>query len=136
MRKNIRSLKPTKSKRAPQLVQSNGLKEAKTVSDSNQKGNILQGSFVTNERTVTLPPCPDPVLKPNDLRHIIGSHKKAIIHTTVAESIPNGEEHNPLDCGDDENNDIDSMSLHADDDLELGNNEDLNELGRHFESTK
>ena len=127
-----------------QLVQSNGLIKAQISTGSTPKerlqtSDLLHGSYIADGRNANIAWCPsmvDPALKSNDLRYIIGSNKKASKQTDIPERFSNGQEDSFLDSDCDGKNDIDSMSLHAEDDLELDFTEDLAELGKHFESAK
>ena len=126
------------------VVQSNGLEKAQISTGSPRKerlqaSDFLHGSCTDDGRNANIAWCPsmvDPALKSNDLRHIIGSNKKASRKADIPEQFSNGQEDHFLDSDGDGKNDIDSMSLHAEDDLELDFTENLAELGKHFESAK
>ena len=130
------------TKKNAQIVHANGLEKTSSSCSSPQRArlsssNLLQNLFVANDKSANMttnPPAFEPTLKSDDLRHVIGSHKMTVRKLILAESSSDGQESELLD---DMENDLDSMSLHADDnDLELDYNEDLNELGKHFESSK
>lgn len=75
----------------------------------------------------------DGTLKPDDLRHVISAYKVPFHGVIQAGTSAVGQE-----TGEDGENEIDSMSIHADDDddLDIDNSSDLNELGKHFAATE
>ena len=130
--------KATEVQRVSQIVQSKGFEKTVNGICEPQKekftnSNFSQGSFLTNDKSGNWTPyttVADQRSSPFDLRQMIGSGRNASSHTTVSQSFGHHEKNTADD------NEMDSMSIHAEDDLELDYNEDLNELGKHFEATK
>ena len=128
----------TEVQRVSKIVQSNGFERVVNGSCEPQKekfmnSNFSQGSFLTNDKNGNWAPytnAADQRPSPFDLRQMIGSGKNASTHTAVLRTFGHHEKNTS------EDNEMDSMSIHAEDDLELDYNEDLNELGKHFEATK
>ena len=122
-----------------QLLYANGKNIATNRNQSSKRGgcsnaNLLEGppSAVDASADLKTPhSSQEVVLKWDDLRHLINSHNEADHGSSSMEASDEEE------VGSDEENELDSMSIHADeDDLDVGSHEELNKLGKPFAASQ